>query len=64
MESSTKAYLVEGFIARIVNKLNIHVSTIRNAADSSVGQIEWGAKVAGPGGVGKAHRMEVGVDCK
>jgi hypothetical protein len=53
-ESSSNAYLIKVFIARIVNKLNCHVSTIPNATDAGVGQIEWDAKVASPGGVSKA----------
>ena len=48
-----KTYLVEIAIASIVNELERHVGTVRNAADSSVGQVERNAKPAAPSGAGK-----------
>jgi hypothetical protein len=52
-ENSSKANLVKTAITSIENKLNRHVSTIRNAADPSAGQVERNAKAAGSGGTGK-----------
>jgi hypothetical protein len=51
-EDSVKANLVKVAITSIVNKLDCHVSTVGNAADSGVGQVEWNAKVAGSSGTG------------
>jgi hypothetical protein len=48
-----RLYLVEVAIASIVNELERHVGTVRNAADSSVGQVERNAKPAAPSGAGK-----------
>jgi hypothetical protein len=45
-ESSSKTNLVKAAITSIVDQLNRHVSTVCNAANSSVGQVEGNAIVA------------------
>ncbi len=52
-EGSSKPYLVKGAITSIENELNRHVSTICDATNSSVGQVEGNAKVAFPRATGK-----------
>jgi len=52
-EGSSKPYLVKGAITSIENVLNRHVSTICDATNSSVGQVEGNAKVAFPRATGK-----------
>jgi len=52
-----KTYLVKVAITSIVKELKRHVGTVRNAANSSVGQVERNAKTAAPSGAGKVSNQ-------
>jgi hypothetical protein len=49
---SSKTNLVKEAITSIENPLECHVSTVGNAADSSLGQVKWNAKAAGSSATG------------
>lgn len=51
--NNPKIYLVEATVTSIIDDLNCHVGTIRNAANPGVGQVERNAKVAGSRAGGK-----------